>query len=166
MADAGPLPEAALPALAAEPFSPAQKDLRGIEGWLILVAIGLGLEPLGLLLSVGGTLLALMSPMSRDLISAHPGVARLLMLSAAIDAIFIVALIVLNMLFYGKKKSFPRWAIGFLAANLILNLAVRQMLLQYMPAFPSTDAFLSLFSAAVWIPYFLLSQRVKQTFVN
>lgn len=166
LAEAGAVPETALPLTTKELPTTAQPNLRGIGGWLILVAIGLGLEPLGLLLSVGGALLVLMSPVSRDLIAAHPGVARLLLLSVAIDSVFIVALIVLNMLFYAKKKSFPRWAIGFLVANFVLDLAVHQMLVQYMPTFPSTDAFLSLFSAAIWIPYFLLSQRVKQTFVN
>jgi hypothetical protein len=166
LAEAAPVLDAALPPVTAEPLSAAQKDLGGIGGWLIVVAIGLGLGPFALLLSAGGALLLLMSPMSQDLLAAHPEVARLLMLSAAIDSVLILALILLNILFYGKKKFFPRAAIVFLVANFILDLAAHQMLLQFIPTFPSTGAFMSLVSAAIWIPYFLLSQRVKQTFVN
>lgn len=166
VAQAAPALDAALPPLTAEPSSTAQKDLRGIGGWLIVVAVGLGLGPFALLLAAGGALLLLMSPMSQELLAAHPSVARLLILNAAIYCLLIVALIVLNLLFYGRKKIFPRAAIGFLVANFVLDLTSQQMLRQYIPTLPSTGAFMNLVSAAIWIPYFLLSQRVKQTFVN
>jgi hypothetical protein len=143
-----------------------QKNLRGIGGWLILVAIGLALEPFGLLLAVGGSMMELFSPAGETVLAANPGVGGLLALDAAIDALFILALVFLNFRFYGRKKAFPRLAMGYLAASFVLQIALQRMMVQYMPTFPSWTALSSLISAGVWIPYFLLSQRVKQTFVN
>lgn len=143
-----------------------QKNLQGIGGWLILVALGLALGPFGLLLAVGGSMMLLFSPAGETVLAANPGVGGLLALDAAIDALFILALVYLNFHFYGKKRTFPRLAIGYLAASFVLQIALQRMMMQYMPTFPSWTALSSLISAGVWIPYFLLSQRVKQTFVN
>ncbi|HEV2135093.1 MAG TPA: DUF2569 domain-containing protein [Terracidiphilus sp.] len=143
-----------------------QKNLQGIGGWLTLVAIGLALGPFGLLLAVGGSMMLLFSPAGAAVLAANPGVGGLLALDAAIDALFILALVYLNFHFYGKKKTFPRLAMGYLAASFVLQIAMQRLMVQYMPTFPSWTALSSLISAGVWIPYFLLSQRVKQTFVN
>lgn len=159
-------PGDAVPPVPAGSLSIGQKDLRGIGGWLIVVALGLGFGPIGLLLALGASVLLLLSPEGQSLVAAHPGVAGLLLFNAITDAILIVLLIVLNIVFYKTKKSFPRLAIGYLVVSFILEVAMHQMMLQYMPTYPSIDAFGSLVAAAIWIPYFLLSQRVKQTFIN
>lgn len=166
LAEAAAGPGEAVPPIPVGSFSLAQKDLRGIGGWLILVALGLGLGPIALLLALGASVLLLFSPEGQSLVAAHPGVTGLLLFNAATDAVLIVLLIVLNVIFYRTKKTFPRWAIGYLVVSFILEIAMHQMMLQYMPTYPSFDAFGSLAAAAIWIPYFLLSQRVKQTFVN
>ena len=166
LAEAAAGPGLAVPPIPAGPLLLGQKDLRGIGGWLILVALGLGFGPIGLLLALGASVLLLLSPEGQTLVAAHPGVAGLLLFNAVTDAVLIVLLILLNIVFYKTKKTFPRWAIGYLVVSFILEIAMHQMMLQYMPTYPSIDAFVSLAAAAVWIPYFLLSRRVKQTFIN
>lgn len=166
LAGDGAAPDTILPPIV-DPSEPLfQKNLQGIGGWLILVAIDLAVDPLGYLLILGGSLFLMLSPAGQTLLAVRPGVGGLLLLNAAIDTLFIVALIVLNLQFYAKKKTFPRLVIGYLAASFILQVAIHQMIIQYMPTFPSFGAFDSLIAAGVWIPYFLLSKRVKQTFVN
>ena len=143
-----------------------QRNLKGIAGWLILVAINLALAPLGLLFAFGTDVLLLKSGQIQVLLAAHPGVASLLTFDAICDVVLVAALLVLNVLFYGKKKIFPRWFIIFLAASFILAFAIHQAMLNYMPSYPSLAAFGSFVSACCWIAYFLASERVKQTFVN
>ena len=92
--------------------------------------------------------------------------AGLLAFDAFTNVLFLAGVIVLNVMFYGKKSAFPRWMIGFLVVRFVVAAGIHQMVLNYVPNPPVTAAFGSFVSAAVWIPYFLLSQRVKQTFVN
>lgn len=145
--------------------SAAQKNLKGIGGWLVLVAINLVLAALGLLFGLGTDLLVLMGgriPAS----ASRPAVTGLLFFDAFSDLILLAALIALNIFFYGKKKIFPRWFITFLAVNFVLTFALQQMLSSYLPAYPSLMAFGSFVSASGWIAYVLRSERVRQTFVN
>lgn len=143
-----------------------QRNLKGIAGWLILVAINLALAPLGLLFAFASDLLLLKSGQIQVLLAAHPAVSGVLMFDAICDVVLLAAMIVLNVLFYGKKKTFPLWFIIFLAMNLILALGIHQAMLNYVPTYPSLAAFGSFVSACGWIAYFVLSKRVKQTFVN
>jgi hypothetical protein len=166
LAEAAAGPGSALPTGETVSLLPAQANLKGIGGWLILIAIGLGLGAISLLLALGGFLLLLFSPASQALLAAHPGFGSVLWFEAIASVVFLAAIIALNFLFYQKRRDFPRWAIAFLAANFLLDAAIQQMMLQYVPTYPSFDAFVSLSAAAIWIPYFLISKRVKQTFVN
>lgn len=158
--------DAGVPSISIDSLSIEERNLKGIAGWLILVAISLALAPLGLLFALGSDLLLLKSDRIQVLLPAHPGVSGLLLFDAVCDVVLLAALIVLNVLFYGKKKIFPRWFIIFLAVSFILSLAIHQAMLNYVPTYPSLAAFASFVSACGWIAYFLFSERVKQTFVN
>lgn len=158
--------DAGVPAVSIDSLSIEQRNLKGIAGWLILVAINLALAPLGLLFALASDLLLLKSGQIQVLLAAHPAVSAVLMFDAICDVALVAALIVLNVLFYGKKKTFPRWFIIFLAISLILAFAIHQTMLNYVPTYPSLAAFGSFVSACVWTAYFVFSKRVKQTFVN
>jgi hypothetical protein len=105
-----------------------------------------------------------------SLFTNHPALSSLLTFEVIINTTFIAAAICLNILFYTKKRILPKCMIAFYAAQCIL------ILVDHMAAtaiFPSVDLSSSLITmirsfivAAVWIPYFLNSRRVEQTFVN
>lgn len=166
MADASAAPALSLPAIPDAPLRIRENNLQGIGGWLIVLAIGLALGPFALLLGLGGVLLLFLGPESQRLLAGHPGFGGVLFFQAVASAILLAAFVILNFLFYKKKKIFPRAAMAFLVLNFVLDVAVHQMMQQYFPKYPATDAFLSLALAAIWIPYLLISQRVKLTFVN
>jgi hypothetical protein len=166
LAEAGAASAAAFPPIAGASLAVNQKNLQGIGGWLTIFALDLALGPFAYLFAIGANFLLSSSPAGKSLLAEYPGVGGLLLLNSAIDALFIVALVFLNFQFYAKRKTFPHLAIGYLVASFILQIAVQRMILQYMPAYPSWAAFGSLASAGFWIPYFLLSRRVRQTFVN
>lgn len=165
-APAAAAPEVFSPAILSEPFSPARKNLSGIGGWLILVAIDLALSPLGILLALGGDLLLILGSQNSASVTNHQAMAGLLVFDAFTEVIFLAAVIALNFFFYAKRKDFPSWMIGFLVARFVITMAIHLTVSNYVPNYPVTAAFGSFISAAAWVPYFLLSQRVKQTFVN
>lgn len=164
LADAGQ--SAAASSLSIAPPAAAAKDLNGIGGWLILVAINLVLAPIGLLFALSTDFIFLLGGKIQHVLASHPGVGGMLVFDGIFDVALLAVLIVLNILFYGKKKIFPRWFIVFLAVSVIVSVAIREFMFGYVPTYPSLTAFGSFASACVWIGYFLNSERVKQTFVN
>lgn len=160
------VPEVFSPAIPADPYSPVHKNLNGIGGWLILVGIDLALTPLGILFALSTDLMLILSGQSPAPLSTRQSMAGLLAFDAFANIMFLAGLVALNLMFYGKKKDFPRWIIRFLVVRFIVAAGIHQMVMNDVPTYPVTAAFGSFVSAAVWIPYFLISQRVKQTFVN
>ena len=151
---------------AIDPLSAEQKDLKGIGGWLILAGVTLVLTPLGLLFALTTDLLLLMGGRMPASLASHPAFSGLLFFDAISDVVLLAAVIVLNIFFYGKRKEFPRWFITFLAVSFVLIFSIHQMISSYLPAYPTLVAFGSFVAASGWIPYFLRSERVAQTFVN
>lgn len=166
LAQAAGVPDVFSPAIPSLPYSPADKKLTGLGGWLILVGIDLGLSPLGILFALSTDLMFVLSGQSPVPLSARPAMSGLFAFDAFTNVLFLAGFVALNVMFYGKKKAFPGWMIGLLVVRFIVAAGIHQMVLNYVPTYPVTAAFGSFVSAAVWIPYFLLSQRVKQTFVN
>jgi len=124
-----------------------KEKLKGIGGWLILPIIGLFVSIPILLYDIISTL----SLYEMD---------SLLGFSLFIDGAFIVFIIITLIAMFNKKKYLPKLMISFYLANFILQLVLSMITEEY-------DSFLqSLISAAIWIPYFVKSQRVKNTFVK
>ena len=151
-----------------KPFE-ARSDLNGIGGWLILPAIGLAISPF---LSLHGifTDILLLTGEHLSLFANHPSLTSLLIFEVIISASFLAAVICLNILFYTKKRLFPKCIIAFYAAQCFLMLADH---LATSAVFPSVNLSANVITvvrsfivAVVWIPYFLNSQRVEATFVN
>lgn len=147
----------------------ARSDLNGIGGWLILPAIGLAISPF---LSLHGIVTdsLLLTGDHPSLFANHPSLTSLLIFEILINTAFLFAVICLNILFYTKKRIFPRCIIAFYAAQCVLMLADH---LAAVSVFPSVDLSANVITvvrsfivAVVWIPYFLNSKRVEATFVN
>ena len=73
-------------------------------------------------------------------------------------------------LFYQRKRALPFAIITLLIAELLLS-GIDMLLLDYLLFFPlgiesALSVFRSLVIAAIGIPYFCFSRRVKRTFVN
>ena len=154
-----PAPSAASP----YPGTQVRDPLEGIAGWLILVAIGLILTPLFVVRNVVSTVLPLL---------AHGTLGGSLvgLLFLVKDAGILSATILLNWLFYSKKRSFPSLMVSFHLGLLVLHILehVAHAALSPQSAVPflSRPVLGSLLSCAIWIPYLLLSRRVKATFVH
>ena len=78
----------------------------------------------------------------------------------------------LLVMLYSKKKQFPKWMIVFLVGNLLLMMVDYGMALQ-LPVFQqvddgsaAADIVRSMIYSCIWIPYFLRSKRVRNTFVK
>jgi len=142
---------------------PLRDPLEGISGWLILIAISLVLTPLIVV---------------RNAISIHLPVlshgtlwgslAGLLFLVK--DGVILSALILLNWLFYTKNRIFPKlmiaYHLGVLGVHVLEHVAHAALLPHSAVPFLSRPVFASLLSCAIWIPYLLISRRVKATFVH
>jgi len=150
----------------AAPLFTTGTDLEGIGGWLILVAVGLGIGPLVSLSGVIRDLLMLYGEKYQNVLAARPGLAGLILYEAATNSIFLVALATLNYLFYQKKKSFPALMITFLASQLAFVLIDHLAARALQPSTSLAGVLRSLVGAVIWIPYYLRSERVKATFVH
>jgi hypothetical protein len=144
--------------------------LKGIGGWLILPAIGLAISPFvslhGLFKGIG----ILTSSRYETVLSARPGLATLILFEIITNTILFAASVCLNFIFYWKKRIFPRCAIAYYGLNFFVMLADHLATVSLLPSSDNSagafGAVRALVICVIWIPYFLNSQRVEQTFVN
>lgn len=137
--------------------------LKGIGGWLILPAIGLVLGPIigviGLFVSLG---------MYEDVARAGYGGVY------ALELIVLFALLAFTIYaaikFFGKKKDSPKIIIILYSASLVASLFLLCVELsagaEEFAVETGKQLVRDIVAAAIWIPYFNVSKRVKATFVN
>ncbi|HEV7403473.1 MAG TPA: DUF2569 domain-containing protein [Chthoniobacteraceae bacterium] len=151
---------------------------RGLGGWLILVAIGLFVNPIKIGFFIFTTLLPafseenwapLTTPGSE---SYHPLWAPLLVSELSFNAIIILADLGLLVLFFTRSRKFPKAMIAFYLANLAF-VAADFFLAQLIPqvaakadAESATELGRMVIGTAIWVPYFFVSKRVKATFIE
>ncbi len=153
-------------------------ELKGLNGWLILVGIGVVMSPIRLLITMvpiyqpileDGTWKALTTVGSE---SYTPYFGSLLIGEMVFNAIMFAASIYLIYLFFSKHHLFPKLYILIVAASLIFIPLDAWLVNQLFPSLPmfdketTTEFLRSIFTAAIWIPYMLISKRVKATFVE
>lgn len=154
------------------------EELKGLSGWLILVGIGVALGPVRLFATtfpvfqaifVDGTWEALTTVGSE---SYNPLWAPILIGEIAYNVAMFAALIYLAFLFFTKNYLFPSAYILIVLSSLIF-IPLDAWLIQFvMPDEPiwdpetSKEFFRVLIGAMIWVPYMLLSKRVKATFVE
>ncbi|HWG21313.1 MAG TPA: DUF2569 domain-containing protein [Terracidiphilus sp.] len=162
---------ATAPPLSVPTFSMGN-DLEGIGGWLILVALGLVISPFYILASSLSTFLPLFdNPQVQAWLQTHPGMQALMFFEIVTNLIFVIFLIALNYLFFTKRRSFPNYFIFYLGLHFIVLLSDTAIAHAILPSVPlSSRATMglarSVIGVALWIPYFLVSKRVKATFVR
>ena len=155
-----------------------EKELNGIGGWLILPMLGLILTPIriGYLLLV--SFLPILTDGSWEILTTpgshayHELWGPVLIFEMAVNIIFGVTSIVLLILLFSKHHLFPKLIIGFYLLN-IAFIATDNFISGFIPAVAeqddtesTTELIRSIITAAIWIPYFLKSERIKNTFTK
>ena len=148
------------------PTLATESDLKGIGGWLILQVIALAVAPLFDLAGIYSNLNFLYGVTYQPLLAARPGLAFLILFQAATNATFLMALIGLNVLFYKTRKSFPRTMITYLVAAFVIALCNHLWTMHFYSSVTWIGVFQRFVAASIWVPYFLQSRRVAQTFAN
>jgi Protein of unknown function (DUF2569) len=89
-----------------------------------------------------------------------------------VNVVLLGVFVVAVCLFFGRRRAFPRVAIGFLAAGVVipvLDLLVVRMIRAAVSVIDASEIrglVQAAAGAAIWIPYFLVSARVRATFVR
>lgn len=151
---------------------------RGLGGWLILPAIGLFVLPIRLAVSLSNDFLPIFQKGYWEVLTTpgseayHHLWAPLIIFEIAGNTFFIIFDIVLIFLFFAKSYRLPALFIAFLALNLLFVVS-DFFFADLIPAVAAeSDAesikelARSIIGAIIWIPYFLASKRVKNTFVK
>lgn len=156
----------------------ALKSYDKIGGWLTLVAIGLIFAPLRILLFTFKDIIPVFKPETWSTLTTptseayHSLWAPVLIGELVGNLFFVVFGIILAVLFFQRRKIVPKLAIIFLLTN--LGFVVADSLVAGMiPAVAQQDnastvkeVVRGVVGAAIWVPYFIMSKRVKGTFVR
>jgi hypothetical protein len=155
-----------------------EKNLDRLGGWLIFVGLGVILSPLIIIGTLfpayvqifqNGSWGVLTTPGSTAYSSLW---APLIIAEMAINIGLVVAWVVAGILYFSKKKGFPKLYIGlflFSLAFIIADAIATSMVLPSEPAFDQKtiqQCGRTLIAALIWIPYMLRSKRVKATFIR
>ena len=151
---------------------------RGLGGWLILPAIGLFALPIRGAISLINDFLPIFQKGYWEILTRpgsgayHSLWAPLLIFEIAGNSFFIIFNVVLLFLFFKKSYRFPALFIAFIILNLCF-LVGDYFFVNLIPSVagksdPGTFKELAraMIAAIIWIPYFLVSKRVKNTFVK
>jgi magnesium-transporting ATPase (P-type) len=150
----------------------------GLGGWLILVGLGVVFSPLRLLAEVPKTFLPIFNDGTYDVLTTpgtdayHPFWSTYIWGEIFFNTVIFIASIYLAYLYFSKKTLFPKFyiwlAIGSLAFIIIDAMLIKVVLPNEVIFDPETmkEVARSGIVVLVWVPYMLLSKRVKATFVN
>jgi hypothetical protein len=98
--------------------------------------------------------------------------AELIYAEMFFNAIFVIWAVLNLVGFFSKNARFPASWRYFLLANLAFLVGDSSLTTNFMPSNEVFDTatvksiFQSIFAAAIWVPYTIVSKRVKNTFVN
>lgn len=153
------------------------KNLEGLGGWLWLVGLGIVFSPLQILVTVmgywdifsDGTWEAVTTP---GAVAYNANWAPYIIGEITINILLILAWLYIAVLFFGKHRWFPKWYIGMFAFSVVLIPLDAMIATSLIPGAQVFDAesgkqlARGFVGALIWIPYMLVSKRVKATFVN
>lgn len=151
---------------------------EGLRGWLIFVGIGIVISPIRLAINTFPIYFKLFSNGGWTALTT-PGTsvynhlwAPIIIGEIIINIGFIIAWIGVAFLFFSKKRMFPKTYIGILLfsfAFMVLDIMIMKMMIPDQVKYDSEavgEPIRTIFIIIVWVPYMLLSSRVKETFVK
>ncbi len=141
----------------------APEGPKGLGGWLTLPAIGLVLGPIGI-----ASVLLMELGVADEL--AGTGYGGLLAFHVVLQLGLLILSVFAAFRFFGKKSNAPRVMIVLYLANLAVSatfLAATGAVGDSEVALGAAeDVLRALIAAAIWVPYFRKSKRVKATFTR
>ena len=155
---------------------PESNQSLSLGGWLVLPGIGLVLSPFILIFQIanqGYFNSGVWSLFKQAGYENHGSMTILLGVEFVVNLAILVFTILLIVLYFKKRTSLPKLMVIYYGANLLFPIID---VLLYSSLFPQELLDVSddsetykqigrgLVAAAIWIPYFLVSQRVKDTF--
>jgi hypothetical protein len=157
----------------AEPIA----EYDSIGGWLILVAIGLILMPFRLGYDMVTEFLPAVSPevwsalTDKSSAAYNPALATVIVWEVIANLSLLIYALVVIVLFFQRRRFVPKMMIGLYAGSLAIVLLDILLVRLVAPDLTSVGASQMgeiarlVVSCAIWIPYFIVSERVKGTFV-
>jgi transglutaminase-like putative cysteine protease len=139
-----------------------------INGWLVLLAIGVVLTPVRLLIDVAKNPDLYFGSAWFTWLSAKQYFLFGYALVSQIYNIFKVSFsVLLVILLFKRRTSFPLLMIIQIGANLVLTSAdlIISNTVDLLEPVSAKDMIAAIVGSLIWIPYLLMSQRVKETFV-
>jgi len=155
-----------------------EKKLKGLGGWLILVGLAVIISPFRIIATTFPIYSEIFSSESWKMLATpgsetyHALWAPILLGEVVINGALVLIWIYIIFLFFIKKKGFPSWYIGvlvFTLAFMLIDALAIKVVIKDGPLFdPETGKeFVRTFiGTIIWVPYMLLSKRVKATFVK
>lgn len=154
------------------------KEPSGIGGWLIIPAIGLFVRPVQLMSTISNDFMPIFKEGYWSLLTTpgtelyHPLWAPLLFYEIAGNIFFIIFDIVLIFLFFRKFYLVPILFVTIMLLSLLFIIS-DFFLANLIPAIAAEsnpelikELIKATVGALIWIPYFLVSKRVKNTFIK
>ena len=154
-----------------------QQGPAGLGGWLFLVGIGIVATPLRLGAAILHTFVPIFTNGSWEVLTT-PGSERyhwlwapLLISEVVVNFGFMLAYVVLGFLYFRKSRYFPKTYMVLVIINMcfvVLDAGLGSIVMPYEPLLsPVTlkEVIRSLSGVAIWVPYMLISKRVRNTFV-
>jgi hypothetical protein len=153
-------------------------ELNGLSGWLILVGLGVVINPIRLLVTLIPTYKPIFENGTWEMLTTEgseaytPFFSTLLVGEIAFNTIMVAASIYLIYLFFSKHFLFPKLYIGIVVVSLIFIPLDAWIVTKVFPGVPmfdpdtTTEFLRSLVAGIIWIPYMLFSKRVQATFIE
>lgn len=148
----------------------------GLGGWLIVVGLGLVAAPIRMLIIIGQTFPPIFLDGAWEVLTTpgsdiyHPLWAPLLIGEIAGNLAFVGAGVALLVFFFRRSRRFPTLYIVVAVASLLFIIADAWLGSLVLPNEPMLDRGTArevgraLVVVLVWVPYMLVSKRVKNTF--
>ncbi|SEP09798.1 Protein of unknown function [Rhodospirillales bacterium URHD0017] len=147
----------------------AAKEYKGINGWLVLVALGQVVGPVRLIASLYEYY------NQPDIGASFQAFPMLVGIEALMNTGYVALMLACTICFFQKRSIFPKlfiWEVVLGPALILLDALMVMAMLpstnldKLIDAETAKDVGRSVGVAVIWIPYMLVSKRVKATFVN
>jgi hypothetical protein len=147
---------------------------KDIGGWLVLIAIGLVMTPVYTLVTIFNNDYYNLANWNNITNPASAGynmqLATLLVVEVFYNMFFLAYSILLLILFFNKRSSFPL-LMSLKYGGSILFISLETYFLYKMNLLDNNNETIKeltqlIVSGAIWIPYLYVSERAKETFLN
>jgi hypothetical protein len=155
-----------------------EKNLQGIGGWLILVAVGIVFTPIKkIMIKINLYPEIFSTGVWEDLTTqGNEAYSPLWAPSIIGEVLFscglIIVLLYMAYLFFTKSRNFPKWFVVIAIINVQFIAADAFIINMFLPSQSIFDPetireFLrSVVTLVVWVPYMFVSKRVRATFIK